>query len=202
MGQLEQVDVQLRLASLRKQLANRGLEVRSEGITGEEQRGATCLEQERDARPVRHAAVLPELAHAAGAAGRRAFQQILRGVVDHPHRIRPLVEQFLEPFPRRRQQRATGSTGKLELHRPCRRDVDRLAVDHTVAPVGRDERTQLVALPNAAGASVDERVDLVAAVEPDVRGLEMLPAEGMDDAVDVVAVDVSDDHDVERWLAC
>ena len=89
------------------------------------------------------------------------------------------------------------SPGSVELHRPCRRDVDRLAVDHPVPPVGGNERAQLVALANAACVSIDERVDLVATVEPDVGGVEVLPAKGMDDAIDVIAVDVGDDHDVE-----
>ena len=194
--------MQLRHAPLREQLADRRLEVRGERIAREEQRHVTDLEQEGDARPVRHAAVLPELAHAAGERIVERVEQILGGVVDHPQRVRPLGEQPLEPLARRRQQRAAGATGELEAHRSCRRDVDRLPVDHPVPTVGGNERTQLVALPNAAGGSFDERVDLVATVEPDVGGVEVLVAKGPDDAVDVIAVDVGDDHDVElRRLA-
>ena len=78
--------------------------------------------------------------------------------------------------------------------------MDRLALDHPIAPVGRDERTQLVALANAACVSIDECVDLVATVEPDVGGLEVLPAKRMDDAIDVVAVDMDNSPTSRQFI--
>ena len=112
-------------------MTDRRLEVGGERIAGEEQRHVTDLEQEGDARPVRHAAVLPELARAAGQRIVQPVEQILGGVVDHPQRVRPFGEQLLEPLARRRQQRAAGTTWEVEVHRSCHWDVDRLHTDHS-----------------------------------------------------------------------
>ena len=72
-------------------------------------------------------------------------------------------------------------------------------VDDPIPLLRRDQPAELVALADATAAcvDVDQRVDLVATVEPDLVGIEMSVAQRPDHPVDVVAIDMGDDCQVE-----
>jgi len=118
-------------------------------------------------------------------------------------RLRPLLQELFQPVAGGRQQcaaRRPGHPGHLEG--AGLGHVERSAADDSVPFAGGNQPVECVPLAGATGwgigvDGVDQLVELVASVEPDVAGGEPVLGEGFDHALDVIEVDVGDDHDVE-----
>ena len=205
--EFEEIDRELVLAALVEYLSDRRFEFGRVCVAREQELDVVDLEEKGDARSVRDTAVLAE--HPGGAGLRPAE---VGGVVECVEEVldriatswfRPLPQELLQPVAGGRQQcaaRRAGHPGHLEGAGVGY--VDRSAADDSVPSAGRDQPVESVPLAGATARGigvegVDQLVELVASVEPDVAGGELLRGEGFDHALDVIEIDVGDDDDVE-----